>query len=228
MSQPDPLWQGLDRVGRLATLYIRLETIRTLERWPPLRPQTLLSVSPIDEGQKRAYIFAERAARRLMAVVEKYERIVNGWARLAGGYEAINRRAERLLIGGGAEIIPFPRQSENDNQRSTDMPLGTRTKSGFSNNHPAGGSLSRADHKNPGASKRVSVTATFTASDGKVTGSTNDFAAFVVGDDIQVRGVASNQGLFRITAIDGSNHAFLVLDPKPKDEGPIAASIRTP
>lgn len=50
---------------------------------------------------------------------------------------------------------------------------------------------------------------------------------FAIGDPVFVSGTQSNNGYFEVTGLsdDGS---YLVLDPPPKDEGPVSSIIRTP
>lgn len=107
--------------------------------------------------------------------------------------------------------------------------VGTRTPQLMSKERVDQGSDTRTRNSDLGMSKRVVTSATFTASDGKVTGSTNDFTAFAAGEEVLIQATNLNNGFHTITAIDGTNHAFLVLDPPPKDEGPVANTlVRTP
>ena len=105
--------------------------------------------------------------------------------------------------------------------------VGTRSKQNFQLEHPEGGSDTRTRNPDLGMSKRVISTATFTASDGRITGSNGDFTAFAVGDTILVQGVNLNNGIFNVLALDVTNQAYLKLDPAPKNEGPISATVRT-
>ncbi len=106
--------------------------------------------------------------------------------------------------------------------------LGTRTKQSTSQLHPPGGALRSSYTRDVGMSKRVSVTTTFTAVDGRITGVAGDFTAFANKDPIVVQGAVLNAGAFLIVGLDEVDHAYLTVDPAPKDEGPIAVTIRTP
>jgi hypothetical protein len=107
--------------------------------------------------------------------------------------------------------------------------LGTRTRQLFRKERIDQGSDTRTRNSDKGMTKRVVTSATFTASDGKVTGSNGDFTSFVAGDPVLIQATNLNNGYHTITAIDAANHAFLVLDPAPKNEGPVANTlIRTP
>jgi hypothetical protein len=50
----------------------------------------------------------------------------------------------------------------------------------------------------------------------------------VAGDPILVEGTNLNNGERIITGIDTVNSAYLVIDPPPKNEGPVTATVRTP
>jgi len=76
-----------------------------------------------------------------------------------------------------------------------------------------------------GMSKNVIALLTFGGN--QVSGANGTFAAFVVGDVLLVEGVNLNNGNFEVAGIDGTNHAFLTLNPPPKPEGPIIATVRT-
>lgn len=103
--------------------------------------------------------------------------------------------------------------------------LGTRTSQNFRKERIDQGAETRGHQQDVGMSKRKVTTATFTASNGRITGSNNDFTAFAVGDPILIEGTNLNNGYKTVTAIDGSNAAFLVLDPPPKDEAGVANTI---
>lgn len=103
--------------------------------------------------------------------------------------------------------------------------VGTRTPQGFLYSHPPSGSLDRGMQQDVGMTKRVVSTATFTASNKRITGAANDFTSFVVDEVIVIEGSNLNNGIFTVTAIDGSNHAFLALDNGCKDEGPQAGVV---
>jgi hypothetical protein len=106
--------------------------------------------------------------------------------------------------------------------------VGTRSKQNFGQLHTESASISVGYTRDKGMSKRIVTSATFTASNGRVTGSTNDFTSFAVGDQVEIFGTNKNNGCRGVTGIDVTNHAFLVLDYAPKDEGPVAnTEIRT-
>lgn len=100
--------------------------------------------------------------------------------------------------------------------------LGTRQKQTFSDNHQAASFDNARLTRDVGMSKRVVTAATFTASNARITGSNGDFAAFAVGDPVTVTGTNANNGDREVTAIDGTNHAFIVVDLPVKNEGPLA------
>lgn len=106
--------------------------------------------------------------------------------------------------------------------------MGTRIRATQQNGHEAGGSDTRSHTRDTGMLKRVAASITFTAADGKATGASNSFVGFVVGDPVLVQNTNLNNGFFEIKAIDAGASAFLVLDPPPKNEGPISCIIRTP
>lgn len=105
--------------------------------------------------------------------------------------------------------------------------LGTRTRQGSYQLNAPGTREDRYHQQDVGMSKRAVVTATFTAVDFKITGATNDFAAFVVGDTIVIE--LTDQGLNNgeriVTGVDATNAAYLVLNLPCKDEGPTAGVI---
>lgn len=105
--------------------------------------------------------------------------------------------------------------------------LGTRSQQNRYQTHAPSRFTHVRNTRDKGMSKRVVTSLTFTASDGRVTGATNDFAAFVVGDPLVITGTALNDGERIVTAIDASDHAFLVLDFPPKDESGITCEVRT-
>ncbi len=64
---------------------------------------------------------------------------------------------------------------------------------------------------------------------GAATGANGTFTGtFAVNDPVLVEGTNLNNGYFTATALDTVNAAFLMLDPPPKAEGPITATLRTP
>lgn len=107
--------------------------------------------------------------------------------------------------------------------------LGTRSRNGFEHERIDQGANTRSYTRDVGMSKNVTDTMTFATSGATVTGSNGDFTAFGVGDPIMVENTNLNNGYFVVTGIDGTNQAFLVLDPPPKNEGPLAGvTVRTP
>lgn len=103
--------------------------------------------------------------------------------------------------------------------------IGTRTRQGFCQERPDQGSETRTHTRDGGMSKNVTTSATFGS--GKITGADGDFAAFRIGDPILVQGVQLNNGFFEVTGLDASDQAYLAVDPPPKAEGPISATVRT-
>lgn len=104
--------------------------------------------------------------------------------------------------------------------------MGTRSRQGQRKEHPFGTSITRTLTRDVGMSKNVSASITFGS--GNLTAANGTFANFIAGDPILVEGSNLNNGEFEITAIDATNHAFLTVDPAPKAEGPITATVRTP
>lgn len=106
--------------------------------------------------------------------------------------------------------------------------LGTRVRQGVHKGRLAQGQETRSHTRDVGMSKRVISTITFTT-DGHVTGSNGDFTAFAAGDPVLIEGANLNNGFYEVTAIDGTNQAYIVVDPPPKAEGPVASvTVRTP
>lgn len=104
---------------------------------------------------------------------------------------------------------------------------GTRTKQGSAFEHPPSSKLDRANTRDLGLSKNVTASITFTASSKQLSGANGTFNNFAVNDDIEVLKTNLNNGVFRVTAIDGTNHAFLTVDYPVKDEGPLSATVRS-
>lgn len=102
--------------------------------------------------------------------------------------------------------------------------LGTRSRQNFRQEHPSSRLGSRSYTRDVGMTKRVVTTATFTASNSRITGSNGDFANFAVGDTIAIKGTLLNNGDRVVTGLDGTNQAYLVLDFPPKDEGPVSST----
>lgn len=104
--------------------------------------------------------------------------------------------------------------------------LGTRIKTTASQTHSPTGDLTRGVSRDPGLAKLVTAGMMFGG--GAVSAPNGTFAAFTAGDPVRVLGTALNNGEFLITGIDATNHAFLSLDPPPKAEGTVTATVRTP
>lgn len=108
--------------------------------------------------------------------------------------------------------------------------IGTRTTQNFRRERLPQGSETRSQSRDVGMKKRVVASCTF------VGGGTNQIQAangtftgtFAVGDPLLVEGTNLNNGFFTILALDGVNAAYLTVDPPPKAEGPLSATLRTP
>lgn len=109
--------------------------------------------------------------------------------------------------------------------------VGTRTKSSFQLEHPASApAVATSYTRDIGMMKRTTpANTTFTAASSQISGVNGDLANFVVGDRVVVRGTSGiNDGEHAVLGIDSVNHAFIVVDPPPKNQGPIAGvEIRT-
>jgi hypothetical protein len=89
-------------------------------------------------------------------------------------------------------------------------------------------SVTQSLTRDKGMSKNITAACTFVNGATKqVQGANGLFAAFVVGDEVLIQGTSLNDGVFRVMAIDGVNQAFLTLNPSPKNESPLTATIRT-
>jgi hypothetical protein len=105
---------------------------------------------------------------------------------------------------------------------------GTRTRQIPVNTRMPSGSETRTHTKDLGMTKNVTASITFVNSTTKQAQAANGtFAAFAVNDVVLVEGVNLNNGFFTVTGLDATNQSYLVLDPSPKNEGPITATIRT-
>lgn len=105
--------------------------------------------------------------------------------------------------------------------------IATRQRQNFQKERTDNAHESRTHTRDVGMSKNVASNATFTAANGRITGANGDFAAFAVGDPLLIQGTNKNDGYKTVTGLDGVNQAYLVLDPPPADEGPIATTVRT-
>ncbi|HEV2187509.1 MAG TPA: hypothetical protein VGR70_09890 [Stellaceae bacterium] len=107
--------------------------------------------------------------------------------------------------------------------------FGTRTRQNFAKERVQQGSMTKTYTRDLGMTKNVTASLTFAVA-GTITGANGTFNAppWTIGDDILVEGVNLNDGYFRIIGIDAVNGAFLTVDPPPKNEGPLNATVRTP
>lgn len=105
--------------------------------------------------------------------------------------------------------------------------IGTRSNQTLKNERMDQGHMSRAYSRDVGMSKLVTASLTFATAGATATGANGAFAAFAVQDQILTAGTNLNDGYATITGIDTANHAFVVLDPPPKNEGPVTATVRT-
>jgi hypothetical protein len=114
-------------------------------------------------------------------------------------------------------------------EKEIDMTIreGTRTQQSFRKERVQQGSREGSLTRDVGMTKNVTASITFTTATKKLTAANGTFANFVAGDPIFVAGTNLNDGEFTITAIDGVNQAFLTVDPPPKNEGPLTATVRT-
>lgn len=106
------------------------------------------------------------------------------------------------------------------------LALGSRSMQLMRKERITQGSETRTHSLDIGMSKRVVASVTFAGS--TVTGANGTFTnTFAVGDPLLVEGVNLNNGFFTVIGLDAVNAAFLTLDPPPKAEGPITATLRT-
>lgn len=103
--------------------------------------------------------------------------------------------------------------------------VGTRNAQNLFRMRPDQGTETRSHQQDVGMTKRRVTTATFAAGTGRITGSNGDFTAFALNDPILIENTNLNNGFKTVTGLDGVNGAYLVLDPPPKDEGPLANTL---
>lgn len=103
--------------------------------------------------------------------------------------------------------------------------IGTRQRQNLSKMDAAQGNDTRSRNQDLGMTKRITASATFTT-DGKITCANGTFANFVTNDTIEVQNANLNNGFFNVTALDGTNQAFITVNPPPKAEGPLSVTIR--
>lgn len=101
---------------------------------------------------------------------------------------------------------------------------GTRSSQNFKAERIAGGAMTKTLTRDIGMTKNVTASITFGSN--QLLAAASTFTAFAAGDDILVEGVNLNNGLFHVISTDGSTE--LTVDPPPKTEGPISATVRTP
>lgn len=107
--------------------------------------------------------------------------------------------------------------------------LGTRTSVEIAKERIDQGHETRFHTRDKGMTKNVSASITFASGTGRATGANGTFTnTFAVNDPVLVGGANLNNGFFTVQALDGVNAAYLVLDPPPKDEGPLTVTMRTP
>lgn len=105
--------------------------------------------------------------------------------------------------------------------------LGTRSSSRQPNGMPLTRSLSRDfSQQDPGSTNQLSASLTFTARTSRIAGANGTFTNFAAGDRFQVENRVTNDSGFQVTAIDGTNHAYVTLVPPPKDQGAVTAFVR--
>ena len=105
---------------------------------------------------------------------------------------------------------------------------GTRTRQAVIHTRIDHGSETRSHTRDVGMSKNITASTTFVSSPTSQAQAANGtFANFAVNDVLLVEGVNLNNGFFTVVGIDSANHAYLVLDPPPKSEGPTTATVRT-
>lgn len=106
--------------------------------------------------------------------------------------------------------------------------VGTRTKANQLHTRAPQGTMTRGFTRDLGLLKQsAGASATF-ATNGTITSSNGNFPGFAVNDVILTEGTSLNNGYATVTAIDGVNQAFIVIDPPPKAEtSPPNYTIRT-
>lgn len=105
---------------------------------------------------------------------------------------------------------------------------GTRTAATLRKEHPSSRSQNGSFTRDLGLKDNVTASATFTASNGRITCANGTFTSkFFAGETIVVSKTNLNNSDYIITGVDGVNAAYLVVDPAPKDEGPLSATIRS-
>ena len=106
--------------------------------------------------------------------------------------------------------------------------IGTRTRQTRSATRADQGSQTRSYTRDLGMSKRVASTMTYTGANARISAFNGAFSTWQPYDAVLSQGTSLNNGYFRVLSIDPTNAAWLVVDPPPKDEGPLIAVVRTP
>jgi hypothetical protein len=102
---------------------------------------------------------------------------------------------------------------------------GTRTRQNVCLTLEPNRQMTKSYTRDVGMSKNVSASITFGS--GEILAANGTFAAFGFNDVVLIENTNQNNGYFLVTGIDATNHAFLTLQPPPKAEGPITATVRT-
>ena len=106
---------------------------------------------------------------------------------------------------------------------------GTRTRQISHTERIDQGAQTRTLTRDVAMSKNVTASVTFVNGATKQLQAANGtFLAFALYDQILIEGANLNNGYFTITGLDTVNHAYVVVDPSCKNEGPITVTIRTP
>jgi hypothetical protein len=106
--------------------------------------------------------------------------------------------------------------------------IGTRIKATQQQIDLDQGSATRSYTRDLGMTKLITDNFTFNATTHQITGTIGgEFSVFAVDDPLLVQFTNLNNGYFNIDAVDPGGN-YMVLDPPPKQEGPINATIRTP
>jgi hypothetical protein len=108
--------------------------------------------------------------------------------------------------------------------------IGTR---GYSRNRQERvdqGQMTRTLDRDPDAMKLMEdITVSFVAASAQIQSTAGIFDfAFVAGDDLLVEGANLNNGYFHVIAVGEPSFSYLLVDPPPKDEGPLMVTLRTP
>jgi hypothetical protein len=106
--------------------------------------------------------------------------------------------------------------------------LGTRIKATMQQIELDQGAPNGSYTRDQGMTKLIIDNFTFNAATHQITGTiAGEFSVFAVDDPLMVQFTNLNNGFYNIDAVDPAGN-YLTLDPPPKNEGPITATIRTP